>query len=174
MKGRVEPEPAFGGKVGLHLDVGDQEAVAEDAAMAFLADQLAHWGTRAVARHQPVGLQGVGALGRVDRQHHAGFSLLDADHLVLPAQVDIRLQARLFVQVAFGVVLLQVDEGGTAMAGFGQEVEAPDLLVAEEHLAHVPGHPLVGHALADAQAVPDFKRALGKACLLYTSPSPRD
>ncbi|KAG1388057.1 hypothetical protein G6F60_013868 [Rhizopus arrhizus] len=68
MEGRVEPEPAFCREVRLHLHVGNQEAVAEDAAMAFLADQLAHRRTGAIAGDQPVGVQRVRAFGGVDRQ----------------------------------------------------------------------------------------------------------
>uniref|UniRef100_A0A0N4Z6B8 Phenol hydroxylase n=1 Tax=Parastrongyloides trichosuri TaxID=131310 RepID=A0A0N4Z6B8_PARTI len=162
VEGRVEPEPALGREVGLHLDVGDEEAVAEDAAVAFLADQLAHRRTGAVAGDQPVRVQRIRAVGRLHAQRHAVVRLRHGDDLVLPAQIDIGFLARLLVQIAFGVVLLQVDEGRAAMAGFRQQVEAPHFLFAEEDLAHVPRHALVDHALADAEAVPDFQRALGK------------
>ncbi|KAG1386121.1 hypothetical protein G6F59_017017 [Rhizopus arrhizus] len=163
MEGRVEPEPAFCREVRLHLHVGNQEAVAEDAAMAFLADQLAHRRTGAIAGDQPVGVQRVRAFGGVDRQVDAGFGLDHAGDLVFPAQVDVGFLARLLIQIAFGVVLLKVDEGGAAMSGFRQQVETPHFLFAEEHLADVPRHALVDHALANAQAVPDFQGALGKA-----------
>ncbi|MNR04286.1 hypothetical protein D3C85_1202300 [compost metagenome] len=131
--------------------------------MAFLADQLAHGRARAVAGDQPIGMKLIGAFRRFHGQGHAGVGLDDTGDLVLPAQFDVGLQARLFIQVAFGVVLLQIDEGGAAVARLGQQVEAPDLLFAEEHLAHVPRHALVDHALPHAQAVPDFQGALGKA-----------
>ena len=69
---RVEPEPALGRKVRrVHAHVGDQEAVAEHAALALLADQLAHAGARAVAGHHVVGLERVGAVGRLDRAARA-------------------------------------------------------------------------------------------------------
>lgn len=142
VEGRVEPEPALGREIGLHLHVGDQEAVAEDAAVAFLADQLAHRRARAVAGDQPVGAQRVGAFGRLDADSHAAGVLFQAGDLVFPAQVDVRLGAGLLVQKALGVVLLQVDEGRAAVAGLGQQVEAPDFLLAEEDLADVQDTPL--------------------------------
>ena len=130
--------------------------------MAFLADQLAHRRTRAVAGDEPVGMQRVCAVGGLYVQDHAVVALLHAGDLVLPAQIDIGFPPRLLVQIAFGVVLLQVDEGRAAVAGFGQQVEAPHFLFAEEDLAHVPRHAFVDHALAHAQAVPDFQCALGE------------
>src|SRR5690606_28008673 len=42
VEGRIEPEPALGGKVSLHLDVGDKESIVKDAAMAFLPQHLAY------------------------------------------------------------------------------------------------------------------------------------
>ncbi|CFE03373.1 Uncharacterised protein [Bordetella pertussis] len=163
VEGRVEPEPALSGIIGRHLHVGDQEAVLEYPAMGFQVQQLAHRRARAVAGDQPVGMQGVGAVGRVDRDLHAIGLLRHAHHLAFPAQLDARLGAGQFVQVALGVILLQVDEGRAPVPGLGQQVEAPDFLVAEEHLADVPRYALVDHALAHAQAVPDLQRALGEA-----------
>ncbi len=163
VKGRVEPEPALGREIRRHLDVGNQEPVAEDAAVAFLADELAHGRARAVAGDQPIGMQRVRAFRRFHGQRHAIVALHDAGDLVLPAQLDVGLLAGRFVQIAFGVVLLQVDERRAPVAGLGQQVKTPHFLLAEKHLAHVPRHALVDHALAHAQAVPDFQRALGKA-----------
>ena len=58
---RVEPEPAFGGKVHrvAEAHVGDQETILEGAALGFFADQMAHAGARAVAGHHVVGVAGV-------------------------------------------------------------------------------------------------------------------
>ncbi len=47
VEGRVEPEPALGGEVGLHAHVGDQEAVAEGLAAALVAEQPCATGLRA-------------------------------------------------------------------------------------------------------------------------------
>ena len=87
---RVEPEPALGRVVGRHLDVGDQEPVLEHPALEREAHELADLGARAVAGDQPVGLDRVGAVGRL--QIDAGMigEGLDADALVLEAQVDAR------------------------------------------------------------------------------------
>ena len=49
------------------------------------------------------------------------------------------------------------------MIRFRQQVEIIDLLLAEVHLAQVPGHALVEHGLAAAVAVADFQGALGEA-----------
>ncbi len=68
MERRIEPEPALGGEAGLHLDVGDQEAVLETAAVAFQAEQTAQRRARAVAGDDMVGSQFVGAIRRLDPQ----------------------------------------------------------------------------------------------------------
>ncbi len=81
----------------------------------------------------------------------------------LPAQLDQAVLSRLLQQIAFHVVLLQIDEGRARMAAFGQEIELVDGLFAQEDLAPVPSHPLVHHALAAADAVEDVQRTLGKA-----------
>ena len=54
-------------------------------------------------------------------------------------------------------------KAGRSWPGLGQQVEAVDLLVAEEHLADVPRHALVDHAVAAAEPVEDLERALGEA-----------
>ncbi|MNY68339.1 hypothetical protein D3C86_2060860 [compost metagenome] len=64
-------------------------------------------------------MQRVRAFGCFDGQVHTRIGLRHARDLVFPTQVDIGFLARLLVQIAFGVVLLQVDEGGAAMAGLG-------------------------------------------------------
>ncbi|MCY1509034.1 hypothetical protein D9M68_433630 [compost metagenome] len=159
----VEPEAALGGQLRVHRDVGDQEAVAEHAALGFLPQHLAQVGARAVAGGHVAGLQAVLALGRFHGQHRAVVALRDAGDLVVPAQVDQRQGRGAFDEVALDVVLLQVDEGRALVAGLGQQVEAVDLLVMEEHLADVPRHALVHHAVAAAEAVEHLERALGEA-----------
>ena len=66
-------------------------------------------------------------------------------------------------QIAFDVILLEIDERRTRMAGFGQQVERVDQFVLKEHLADVPAHALLDHRVAAAEAVEDFERAFGKA-----------
>src|SRR5215831_5450946 len=39
VEGRVEPKPAFGGKVDLHPHVSDEEAVAKDAPLTLVTEQ---------------------------------------------------------------------------------------------------------------------------------------
>ena len=53
---RVEPEPAFGRKIGRHLDVGDQEPILEYAALEIEAEH-ARGRARAVGGDQLVGLE---------------------------------------------------------------------------------------------------------------------
>ena len=132
MERRIEPEPALGRKVRVHRDVGDQEAVAEHAALGLLAEQLAHAGARAVARDEPVGRERVVAVGGLDACSVTRRPcVLDADHLVVPAQVEQRQLARAFGQVALDVVLLQVDERRAARAAVsGSRSKLIDLLVA--------------------------------------------
>jgi len=58
--------------------------------------------------------------------------------------------------------LLQVDEGWPFVAFLGQQIELIELGVAVKDLADAPHHALVDHALADAEPVPEFERALGE------------
>jgi hypothetical protein len=82
---------------------------------------------------------------------------------VLPAQVQRVELLRAVDEVFLEVVLLQVDHARALVAGLGQQVEAEHLAFAVEGAADVPGHALVDHALANAQAVQDLQRALGVA-----------
>ena len=159
----VEPEPALGRKVHVHFHVGNQEAVAEHAALAFLAQQLAQCGARAVAGRHPVAAHLVVAIGRFDGQQCVIGMLLDTDHLVVPADVDQRQLRRTLGQKTFYIILLQVHEGRALMAFFGLQVEFINLLGLQEYTSEFPRHALAGHAVAAAQAVEDFQRALGKA-----------
>ena len=66
-------------------------------------------------------------------------------------------------QIGLGIELLQVDEGGPLVALLRQQVELIKLRGAVKDLADAPHHALVDHALADAEPVPEFQRALGEA-----------
>ena len=89
-----------------------------------------------------------GAVGRVDGERHAAGLRLDARDVVPPADLEVRQRRGTLGEEAFDVVLLQVDEGRTCMAGLGQQVEGIDLFLLEEHLADVPRHAFGHHALA--------------------------
>ena len=161
----VEPEPALGREVGLHDHVGNQEAVLEEVAGEVGTDHAAGVAVGAVGGNDPVGLQFEYAIGRFDGQRGhvvAGVrGLVQAQQLVLPAQVHQGGCVAHLHQLLFQIVLLQVDHGRQLVVAFGQQVELVGQLVVEEHLAHFPLDAPVGKALAHAQAVPDFKRALG-------------
>ena len=163
MKRRVKPEPALGGEVGVHLHIGNQKAVAEDAAMAFLTQQAAQGRARSVAGQHPLGVDPVLAFGRL----HCHQNTIGARHqrrdLAVPAQIDQRQLQRALDQIGLGVVLLQVDEGRAFMAVLGQQVKLVQRLVLGKYLAQIPGHALVHHGLAHAQSIPDLQRTLGKA-----------
>ena len=159
MKRRIEPEPALGGKVGRHFHVGNQETVAKYPAFAFQSHQFADGAFAAVGRHHMGRLQRVGAIGRVDRQLRVIGMLLQRGDAAAPAQVEPWQFLRAFMQIAFHIVLLQIDKGRPLVAVLGQQVEAVNLFVAHEDAAEVPADALVRHALATAQAVEDFERA---------------
>ena len=163
MERRVEPEPALGRKIGRHLHVRDQEAVVEDLAAEFQPQHVAQGGFRAVAGDQPVRVDLVGALRRLDGQPDALGLAVDRGHLVAPAQVDARQFRDPLHQIELGVILLQVDEGRHLVAVLGQEVELVHEVVLQKVLADLPGDALVHHRPGDAEAVPDLQRALGKA-----------
>jgi hypothetical protein len=76
MEGRVEPEPALGGEIGLHHHVGDQEAVLEELAGELGAHHAAGVTVGAVAGDHPVGLHLEHAVGRLDGQGRTAWSSL--------------------------------------------------------------------------------------------------
>ena len=55
VEGWLEPEPALGGELGSHLDVGDEKALLEHATDEAEAQAAAHRTADAVARHNIVG-----------------------------------------------------------------------------------------------------------------------
>ena len=163
MKRRIEPEPAFGRKFRRHPDVGDQELILEHLAGKFRADHLPQRRSRAVAGDDIVRAQPIGPVRRLDRQHHMVVALLQPGHLVAPAQVDRGKLLHAIHQIGLGIELLEVDEGGPLVALLRQQIELIKLRGAVKDLADAPHHALVDHAAADAEPVPEFQRALGKA-----------
>ena len=160
---RIEPEPALGRERRRHLDVGDQELILEHLPGEFRAHHLPQRRAGAVAGDDEAGMQPVRAVRRFDRQQHMVVALFEADHLVAPAQVDAGKLLDPIDQIGLGIELLQVDEGRPLVAFLRQQVELVELRVAVKDLADAPDHALVDHALADAEPVPEFQRALGEA-----------
>ena len=89
--------------------------------------------------------------------------LLQADHLVAPAQVDRSEFAHAIDQIGLGIELLEIDEGRPLVALLRQQIELIKLRGAVKDLADAPHHALVDHALADAEPIPEFERALREA-----------
>ena len=163
VKGRIEPEPALGRIVGLHEHIGDQETIVKDPAFALQPEQVPHWAACAVGDHQPVAVQLIGAVGRVDGEPHAVIGGLNAGHAVSPAQIERGQACGARHQRLFEMVLLQVHEGRSAMTRFGKQVEAIDFMLAQKHPAAAPADAAIDHRLAAAKAVEDLERAFGVA-----------
>ncbi len=153
------------GKSACITHVGDQEAVVEHSAAGTSRPSDSRTGERdAVAGEQPIGGNAIAAVRRLDLERDAIGMVRDGNDMVAPAQLDRRpVPAQRFDQPLFDVVLLQVDEGGELVAVLGQQVEAEDPPVAEEHLAPVPGHALVDHRAGRSPAGRDLQGALGEA-----------
>ena len=139
MERRIEPEPPLGRKVRLHVDVGDEEAVAEDLALGFEAQQRAHRAARAVgddrASRRRASSRRPASRRAARRRRRAGVTL---DDLVLPADLGGGSSASALDQELLEVILLQVDERRPAMAGLRQQVELDRRARPEEDLADVP------------------------------------
>ena len=163
VKRRVKPEPALGRKIRFHFHVSNQKAVLKHPPAALEPHQRAQRRAVAVAGHEPVGRQLVGAVWRLDRQQRSVCLHRQRADPVMPTQVYQRQLQRTLDQIGFTVILLQVDEGRARMLVFRQKIELINLLVLEENSAKAPGHPLVDHRLSYAQPVPNLQRALGKA-----------
>ena len=141
---RLEPEPAFARKVRLHLDIADEEAFLELAALEV----------------QDQGRRGCGTWHRRRRGRSARRSrrARPASRLetVAPSACGVIATALFFQrrsirsgkirapldQVLLDIILLQIDEGRHLVAGLGQQVEVVDFPVAVEQAADLPGHAL--------------------------------
>ena len=159
----VEPEAALGGKVCLHDDIGDQEAVFEHLAPALEPQGVADRAVGAVSYQQVVAGQLVVAVPGGDRDRRSAIVGADPGNLVQPAQLDLRQFHAALHHELFHVVLLQVYEGGHLVVLLRQQIELIDLLLPEIHLAEIPGHTLVQHGLAAAVTITDLQRAFGQA-----------
>ena len=154
MEGRREPEPALRGKIGLHLDIGDQEAFLEVAPLEIQPELAADPAVRAVTGKKIVTAKRIGAVRCLDLGGDACFVLADRQHPVLEAKVDQTRKVRTaFDQILLDVILLQVDEGRELVPVFRQQVEIIDLLIAAIDPAELPGDAFFEHAVADAETV---------------------
>ena len=163
MEGRVEPEPAFGREICLHLHIGDQEAIAKRLTLALVAERLADEASSAVGGNQIVAAQRIRPVRRFDLQRDLVGVLLDRGDPVLPANFEVGELPGPFVQVAFDVILLEIYKRWAMMTRLGKEVEAIDFVFAEKHTALVPTDPFLDHGFAATDPVEDLKRPFGKA-----------
>ena len=137
MKRRIEPEPALGRKLALHVHVGDQESVAEHLAFPLETHQIAQRAARAVGGDDVVGRDRVAPVWRLDVEPDSGIVLFDAHRPVPPAHA-VPERPETSDQGLFEVVLLQVHERRPPVARLRQQVEAVREFVAEENLADAP------------------------------------
>jgi hypothetical protein len=157
---RVEPEPALRRKIRLHVDVGDEEAVAKGLALPFEPEHLPHCAARAVGGDQPVACERVLAVGGCHPHAHPIGLRQHADGPALPAHVDRGERSCALDEIFLQPVLLQIDECRPSVPRLRQEIEAIDELIAKEHLADVPADALGDDRLRAAEPVEDFERPL--------------
>ena len=131
--------------------------------LALLPEHAADRRARAVARDEIAACERVVPVGGFDVEPDAIAVLLDRDDLVLPAHLEVVELGGTLAEIAFEVVLLQVDERGTLVPGLRQQVERVDELVLEVHLADVPRYALGDRAVAAPQPIEDLQRSLGEA-----------
>ena len=162
VKRRIEPEPALGREFRRHLYIGDQELILEHFAGKLRADQTTQRRARTVACDDIIRLQMIAAVRRIDGENGMIVALLQPDNLVAPTQVDLRQLADAIDQKCFGIILLQIDEGRHLVTVFRQQIELIEQLILKKDLADLPDHALFDHALGDAEAIPQFQRALGE------------
>ena len=162
MERRIEPEPALGRKLGLHLHVGDQEAVAEHLPFPFEPHQVAQRAACAVGRDHVVGFDAVATVRRLDLEPRRRRILLDADRLVPPAH-PVAERRKPVDQRFLEVVLLQIDEGRPLVARLRQQVELVGELVVKVDLADFPADAARADRLAAAEPIEHLQRTLGIA-----------
>ena len=163
---RVEPEPALGREVAPHLHVGDEEAVFERPRPGRRGRACRAQGrARAVGGDHPIGLELVGAVGRLDGEGHAVVARGEAPLTRLRQRrfEPVELRGALH-QEMLEVVLLEVDEGrharGRPPAG-GRRRRA-----ARRRWKTLPTFqvtPFSRQRARDAEPVQDLEGALGVA-----------
>ena len=107
--------------------------------------------------------QAVGAVRRLDPEFRMIRVRRDADHAVLPAQMETRHAKCAVDQHLLDMELLEIDEGRHLVPGFRQEVEGVKLALALKDPAPAPGDALLHHRRGTAQPVEDFQRLLREA-----------
>src|SRR5262249_15878761 len=113
---------------------------------------------------EPLCLEIVASVRRVDGDSHVLGRLSDADDLVPPAQLDEAGEvAAALHQILLDIILLEVDEGRHLMAGLGQASEGKDLAITMIEAPDFPGDALLDHSLADAKPIENLERAFGPA-----------
>jgi hypothetical protein len=163
MKRRIEPEPSLGGKFSGHPDVRDQELILEDFAGEFRTDKAAQRRARAVAGDPEIGFQMIAPVRRLDGETDMVVALFQSDHLVAPAQIDLRQVPYAIDQKRLGVILLQIDKGRHLVAVVRQQIELIQQIVFEKDLADLPDDSLLDHALANAETIPQLQRPFREA-----------
>jgi hypothetical protein len=89
--------------------------------------------------------------------------LLEATHLVAPANVEIGQFRGACDKCVLKIILLQVDEGRHLVPILGQQIESIEQFVALIHLAEFPGHAFLKTGFGNAESVEDLERAFGIA-----------
>src|SRR4029450_6155803 len=85
----------------------------------------------------PVAGEPIVTVRRLDAQEHVVLARGDLDHPVPPADRGRRQVGEPSDQDLLEMVLLKIDEGGTAITAVRQQVEGVDLLGAEERAPHL-------------------------------------
>ena len=161
MECRGKPEPAFRRKIGLHLDIGDQEPLFKIAAFKIQAEMTAQTAVGTVTGQQVITFQPVGAIWCLDLCAGTVIILRDRQHTVLEPQVNqVREISAAFDQILLDIILLQIDESRKFVAVLGQQVKAVNLRVTAIDPAKLPGHALFQHSVGNTQPVKNLETAL--------------
>ncbi len=163
MERRIEPEPALRRKVRLHAHVGDQKTVAKRLTLALVAQRLANEAARSIRGDEIIADERVDSVRSLDLKQDLLAVLVDADHLALPAKFEVRQRAGALEEIAFDVILLEIDERGATVSLLRQKVEAVDFVLAKENPAPAPADALGDHWLPAAKTVEDLQCAFGEA-----------
>ena len=105
-----KPEPAFGRKISLHFDIGNEEVILKDAPLKAEPQHVACGRTRPITGNHPIRLKLVGAIGRIDVNQHMIAVLRHTSDPIAPADFDgraLRLcHANFLYEVFFEIGLL--------------------------------------------------------------------
>jgi hypothetical protein len=159
VEGRVKPEPALVSKLEIGAYVGDEKPVLECPSQAFEAKDVADRAARAVGGDDPIGLNGLDAVWRRDRNRDMAGVPFEPGDAVVPGDARMADGKKPLDQGRLEFALRKIDKRRMREARFRLEIEAKELLGAMIDATHLPSDAALNELPTDAKPAQNLKRA---------------